>query len=67
MNQDVLIAVSFLIEIGDFRKFIKAGNSHLRKLLVEASWHYTAYRPGSKRLNERKKGMSREITAYAER
>ncbi|HYW81911.1 MAG TPA: IS110 family transposase, partial [Spirochaetia bacterium] len=68
-----LIALSFITEIGDFRRFssaaqfmaflglvpsehssgnkrrqggiTKAGNSHLRRLLVEAAWHYRSYHP----------------------
>jgi transposase len=90
---DTLIAISFVIELGDFRRFMtasefmsflglvpsekssgnkrrqgsitKAGNSHLRKLLVEASWHYRSYKP-SKRLNQRRKGMSREFISYTD-
>jgi transposase len=45
----------------------KAGNSHLRRLLVEAGWHYQSYKPGSKRMNQKRKGMSREIVSYADK
>jgi transposase len=90
-----LIALSFIVEIGDFRRFAtaqqfmaflglvpsehssgskrrqgsitKAGNSHLRKLLVEAGWHYRSYHPGSKRLAKRREGLSPQLVAYAHR
>ena len=44
----------------------KAGNSYLRKLLVESSWHYRYYQP-SKRLTQRRKGVDSEIVAYADK
>ena len=90
-----LIALSFIVEIGDFRRFAtaqqfmaflglvpseyssgskrrqgsitKAGNSHLRKLLVEAGWQYRSYHPGSKRLTKRREGLSPQMVAYAHR
>lgn len=92
---ETLIALSFVTEIGDFRRFMKAdefmaflglipsehssgkkqnkggitktGNSHLRKLLVEAAWHYRNYNPGSKRLLNRRKNQPREVVAYADK
>lgn len=45
----------------------KAGNVHLRKLLVEASWHYRYHSCASKRLIERRSGQKAEVIAYAER
>ena len=90
-----LIALSLIVEIGDFRRFAtaqqfmaflglvpseyssgskrrqgsitKAGNSHLRKLLVEAGWHYRSYHPGSKRLTKRREGLAPQLVAYAHR
>ncbi|MDP7269121.1 MAG: IS110 family transposase [Pirellulales bacterium] len=90
-----LIALSFIIEIGDFRRFAtaqqfmaflglvpsehssgshrrqgsitKAGNSHLRKLVVEAGWHYRSYHPVSKRLAKRREGLPPQLVAYAHR
>lgn len=90
-----LIALSFIVEIGDFRRFAtaeqfmaflglvpsehssgskrrqgaitKAGNSHLRKLLVEAGWHYRSYHPGSKRLAARREGLPVQLVTYANR
>ena len=90
-----LIALSFIVEIGDFRRFAtaqqfmaflglvpsehssgnnrrqgsitKAGNSHLRKLLVEAGWHYRSYHPVSKRLAKRREGLSPQLVTYAHR
>jgi transposase len=90
-----LIALSFVVEIGDFLRFAtaqqfmaflglvpseyssgnkrrqgsitKAGNSHLRKLLVEAGWQYRSYHPGSKRLAKRREGLPPKLVAYANR
>jgi transposase len=53
---------------GDIRRkggITKAGNSHLRRLLVEASWHYRFYRGASSRLVARRKGQKAEIVSYA--
>lgn len=44
----------------------KAGNSRLRKLLVESSWHYRSYTP-SKRLRQRRSGQPVEVIAYADK
>ena len=90
-----LIAVSFVAEIGDFRRFpnarqfmaflglvpsehssgnkrrqggiTKAGNSHLRRLLVEAAWHYRSYHPSSRILIERRRGVDPQVLSYANR
>jgi len=90
-----LIALSFVAEIGDFRRFssarqfmaylgvvpsehssgnkrrqggiTKAGNSHLRRLLVEAAWHYRSYHPSSRVLTERRKGVDPQILTFANR
>jgi transposase len=92
---DYLTALSFVCEIGDFKRFAnaahfmsflglipsehssgtirrqgsitKAGNAHLRKLLIESSWHYRYTSPPSKRLQERREGQPPEIIAYANR
>ena len=45
----------------------KAGNTHLRNLLIESSWHYRYRSAPSKRLTERREGQSAEIIAYADR
>lgn len=91
---DTLTALTFVAEIGDFRRFrkahafmaymglvpseyttgdkrkqgsiTKAGNSRLRKLLIESSWHYKYYVP-SKRLTMRRKGQAPETIAYADK
>lgn len=45
----------------------KSGNTHLRRLLVEASWHYRhASHPG-KTLRQRREGQPPDIVAYANR
>jgi transposase len=91
---DTLTALTFVAEIGDFRRFrkahefmsylglvpsehssgdkrrigsiTKAGNSRLRKLLIESGWHYRSYAP-SKRLRMRRKGQDSGIVAYADK
>ena len=91
---DTLTALTFVSEIGDFRRFrkahefmaylglvpseyssgekrkqggiTKAGNSRLRKLLIESSWHYRSYAP-SKRLTMRRKGQQTAVIAYADK
>jgi len=91
---DTLTALTFVSEIGDFRRFrragafmsymglipseystgekrrqggiTKAGNSRLRKLLIESSWHYKYYGQ-SKRLSMRRKGQAPETIAYADK
>lgn len=90
-----LIALSFITDIGDFRRFsnarqfmaylglvpsehssgnkrrqggiTKAGNSHLRRLLVEAAWHYRSYHPASRDLTERRRGVDSALLSYANR
>ncbi len=90
-----LIALSFITDIGDFRRFAtarqfmaylglvpserssgnkrrqggitKAGNSHLRRLLVEAAWHYRSYHPSSRDLTERRRGVDPSVLSYANR
>ena len=90
-----LIALSFVSDIGDFRRFAsarqfmaylglvpserssgtkrrqggitKAGNSHLRRLLVEAAWHYRSYHPSSRDLTERRRGVEAGLLSYANR
>ena len=90
-----LTALSFISEIGDFRRFAtaaqfmaflglvpserssgdkrrqggitKAGNSHLRKLLIEAAWHYRSYHPASRALIERRREVAPQIVSYANR
>jgi transposase len=90
---ETLIALSLVVEIGDFRRFAtaaqfmaflglvpserssgnkrrqggitKAGNSHLRKLLVEAAWQYRSYHPGSRRLAKRREGLPTHLITYA--
>ena len=89
---DTLTALTFIAEIGDFRRFgkahefmsylglvpsehssggkrrvgsiTKAGNSRLRNLLIESSWHYRHYSV-SKRLTMRRKGQSPQAIDYA--
>jgi transposase len=90
---ETLIALSLVVEVGDFRRFAtaaqfmaflglvpserssggkrrqggitKAGNSHLRKLLVEAAWQYRSYHAGSRRLAKRREGLPLELVTYA--
>ncbi len=90
-----LTAISFVLEIGDFRRFAraeqfmaflglvpsehssgekrrvgnitKAGNSHLRKLLVEAAWVSRRYGTPSKRLIRDRAEVPAQIVGYAER
>ena len=90
-----LIALSFIAEIGDFRRFssaaqfmaflglvpsehssgskhrqgaiTKAGNSHLRRLLVEAAWHYRSYHPTSRVLIQRRREVDPRIISYVNR
>ena len=90
-----LIALTLIVEIGDFRRFTtaeqfmaflglvpsehssgskrrqgsitKAGNSHVRKLLVESAWHYRSYHPQSKGLMKRREGLPAQLVTYANR
>ena len=45
----------------------KTGNSHLRKLLIEAGWHYRHRFPANAALIERRKGMDERIITYADK
>jgi transposase len=45
----------------------KTGNTHLRNLLIESSWHYRYKSVPGKRLTERREGQAAEIIAYADR
>ncbi len=45
----------------------KTGNSHLRKLLIESSWHYRYRGAASTRLNARREGMDEDIIFYADK
>ena len=90
-------ALSFLVEIGDFKRFptaqqfssflglvpgehssgdtqhrmsiTKAGNSHLRRLLIEAANSYSRGVAGakSKAVKQRQEGNSPEVIAYADK
>jgi len=45
----------------------KSGNTHVRKSLIEVSWHYRYKSSSSKRLNERRYGQPAELISYADR
>lgn len=45
----------------------KTGNSHLRKLLVEASWHARSYHSHSSCMRRAREGLSAEVVNYADR
>jgi transposase len=45
----------------------KAGNGHIRKLLVESSWHYIRVVKESKRLSKRREGTSEVVIARADK
>jgi len=92
---DTLIALSVIVEIGDFRRFAtagafmsllgmvpgeyssgrdrrqghitKAGNSHLRRLLTEAAWHYRYKSPVSARLAARRAGCDAALVCFADK
>ena len=43
----------------------KAGNAHLRRMIVEAAWHYR-HRPGLRHaLGKRQEGLGEEVRAIA--
>jgi len=44
----------------------KAGNSHVRRLLIEAAWHYR-HRPSVTSLKKRRDGQSPEVIALADK
>jgi transposase len=55
---------------GDKRRqgrITKSGNSHLRRLLVEASWHYRYQSPPSRRLTTRRVGQDLQIVGYTDK
>jgi transposase len=45
----------------------KTGNTHLRRLLIEASWHYRYQQAPSRRLSLRRTGQKTEVIAYADK
>jgi transposase len=45
----------------------KTGNGHIRKLLIEAAWHYTRPARVSKRLAVRRVGTEESVISYADR
>jgi transposase len=45
----------------------KAGNTHLRKLLVESAWHYPRGNQAGKKLTERRKGCKAEVIDQADK
>jgi transposase len=92
---ETLIALSLVVEIGNFERFekaeqfmaflglvpsehssgerrrvggiTKAGNSHLRKLLIQSAWHYRSYHPNSRTLLRRRQGLPADLVSYANR
>jgi transposase len=44
----------------------KAGNGHVRRLLIEAAWHYR-HRPGVRTLAKRREGQPTRVIAIADR
>ena len=45
----------------------KAGNGHLRRLLVEGAWHYTKNARAGKRLEQRRQGCPASVIEIADR
>jgi transposase len=45
----------------------KTGNTHLRKLLVEAAWHARSYHTHSACMKRAREGLSAEVVNYADR
>ena len=45
----------------------KAGNSHLRKLLIEAAWHARSYQAHAARVKRAREGVPASMVAYADR
>ena len=45
----------------------KAGNSHLRKLLIQSAWQYQSYHATSARLMKRRIGLESSLVSYANR
>jgi transposase len=48
-------------------RITKTGNGHIRKLLTEASWHYTRPARVSKRLAARRVGTAESVISYADK
>jgi transposase len=48
-------------------KITKAGNAHLRRVLVEAAWHYRHRPLAGKAMKRRRKGQPAEVVSIAER
>jgi transposase len=48
-------------------KITKAGNAHLRRVLVEAAWHYRHRPRTGKALKKRRKGQAEAVVSIAER
>jgi transposase len=44
----------------------KTGNGHVRRVLIEAAWHYR-HKPGSRSLRKRRKGQPAEVIALADK
>jgi transposase len=44
----------------------KAGNRHVRRLMIEAAWHYR-HRPGARSLQARRKGQPARAIALADK
>ncbi len=44
----------------------KAGNGHVRRLLIEAAWHYRR-RPSVESLKKRREGVPAEVVALADK
>ena len=45
----------------------KTGNGHIRKLLIESSWHYARVNQVSKRLAKRREGTDERVISYADK
>jgi hypothetical protein len=45
----------------------KTGNKHIRRLLIEASWHYARPATVGKRLSKRRLGTDEPVIAYADK
>jgi transposase len=45
----------------------KTGNAHVRRVLVEAAWHYRHRPGGSRQLKQRRKGQPAEVVAIAQK
>jgi transposase len=48
-------------------KITKAGNTHLRRVLVEAAWHYRHRGSAGTAVKKRRKGQPEAVVAIAER